>query len=77
MSLTWRYVFTTRRELDTESETIDATKPMKARRSNQTIMGCFAGSGMFSVRKLYYHVIRIFTHGVKDEKGELTVANQG
>jgi hypothetical protein len=40
-------------------------------------MGCFAGSGMFSVRKLYYHVIRIFTHGVKDEKGELTVANQG
>lgn len=54
VSLTCRYVLITRSEFETESDTIDAQKPMKARRASQTIRGCFGGSAMFSVRKLYY-----------------------
>ena len=53
VSLTWRYVFTTLRELEMESETRDAMNPMKARRSSHTNSGCFGGSAMASDRKLY------------------------
>lgn len=59
VSLTWRYVLTTLRELDTESDTMEAQKPMKARRASQTIRGCFGGSARAPERKLYYHRISI------------------
>lgn len=53
VSLTCRYVLTTRSELETESDTMDAQKPMKARRASHTMRGCFGGSSSFSERKLY------------------------
>jgi hypothetical protein len=58
--LTWRYVFTTLKEFDTESETIEATNPMKARRRSQTIRESFDGAGITSMRVLYYidHISR-------------------
>jgi hypothetical protein len=37
-------------EFETESETTDATKPMKARRASHTINGCFGGSSMTAER---------------------------
>lgn len=43
-------------EFETESDTIEAQKPMKARRASQTMSGCLGGSSMASVRKLYYKV---------------------
>jgi len=38
---------------------MDAINPINARRSNQTARGCFAGSGIFSERKLYYCTVSI------------------
>jgi hypothetical protein len=55
VSLTWRYVLTTRRELETESDATDAQKPMKASRESQTNRAPSDGSGIASLRPLYYH----------------------
>lgn len=41
-------------ELETESDTTEAQKPMRARRASQTMSGCLGGSARASVRKLYY-----------------------
>lgn len=54
VSFTWRYVLTTLREFETESDITDAQNPMKARRASHTMRGCFGGSARTSERKLYY-----------------------
>lgn len=46
-------------ELETVSETTDATKPMNARRRSHMATGCFAGSGIFAIKKLYYLTMSI------------------
>jgi hypothetical protein len=60
-----------------ESEAIDATNPMKARRSSHTNMECLGGSGMVSDRKLYYHMVSKLLFILGGQEAELTVANQG
>lgn len=78
MSFTWRYVLTTRNEFETESDTTDAQKPIRARRASHTIKGCFGGSAMCSERKLYYKSQCFFHLRVLACREEsLTVPNQG
>ena len=45
---------TTLRELEMESDTMDAQNPMKASRASHTMRGCLGGSVRTSDRKLYY-----------------------
>ena len=54
VSLTCRYVLTTLSELETESDTTEATKPIKARRSSQSASwSCLDGARMALSRVLY------------------------
>lgn len=48
----------TLRELETESEMMEAMKPMNASRRSQIPRGCFGGSAMASERKLYYPTVQ-------------------
>jgi len=50
VALTWRYVLTTRKELETVSETTDAQKPITAWRNS--IWSVEWGSGRLSLRRL-------------------------
>jgi hypothetical protein len=66
----------TLKELETESETMEAMNPMNASRRSQTPKGCLGGSAIASERKLYYTTIQDSFFNQKYER-RLTVANQG
>jgi hypothetical protein len=53
VSFTWRYVLTTRKELDTVSDITEATKPIKASRPSHSSRFAFDGSSKTSLKKLY------------------------